>query len=588
MSRRTRKKVIEQEYEQDTKTGHYNIRKLIKFKNEAQKEAYDIISGHRITFLCGPAGTAKSFLCISNALDAYYKGEIGKIVLTRPMVEAAGEKMGFLPGTLEEKIHPYLIPLFDMLGNFISEKEIQYHLTQKTIEICPLAFMRGRSQPLYSEVKTINGFKKMGDIKPEDFILGKNGKEIKVKEIFPQGNIDIYQIQFSDGSTTQCSLDHLWLTKTRSEKRHKKGFSVKTTKNILETLKVGKNQCNHEIPICNPIEYSEKEYEIDPYVLGCFLGDAYIGDFITFTSIDQDIVDKISIKLEKNEAFLKLKKGSKIDYQVNSNLIGKNKVVRFMKENNISFCKSWEKFIPEEYLMGSVEQRLELLRGLLDTDGCIFKNNTSSKSKSRTQYYSTSEKMADQVRELVFSLGGTCTKLKRNFNDEQKKQGKGHNRSIFVLNIILPKELNPFYCRRKAEQWNPPIPVKLIKSIEYVGKTECQCILVDSEDHLYLTDYYIVTHNTLKDCFVVADEMQNANYDQIKMLTSRIGEGTKMVLTGDSMQSDLRTNCCFDSIAEGLSKLDFVGYFKFGREHIVRDPIIGELLDKLDEIKNGW
>jgi len=143
MSRRNQKNVEEQK--SDTKTGHYNIRKLVKFKNESQKEAYDIIGEKRITFLSGPAGSAKSFLTVMYALDSLYKGEIGKIILTRPMIEAAGEKMGFLPGSLQEKVHPYLVPLLDLIGDYLSEREIQQHLAQKTIEVCPLAFMRGRN-----------------------------------------------------------------------------------------------------------------------------------------------------------------------------------------------------------------------------------------------------------------------------------------------------------------------------------------------------------------------------------------------------------------------------------------------------------
>jgi phosphate starvation-inducible protein PhoH and related proteins len=128
---------------EDVKVGHYNIRSLIKFKNKAQKDAYDLIGQNRISFLSGPAGTAKSFLGINYALDEFYKGNTSKIILTRPVVEAAGEKMGFLPGTLHEKISPYMTPLLDFLSNILSENEIRQHMAQKTIEIRPLAFMRG-------------------------------------------------------------------------------------------------------------------------------------------------------------------------------------------------------------------------------------------------------------------------------------------------------------------------------------------------------------------------------------------------------------------------------------------------------------
>lgn len=145
MARKSRSRKSQEQVELDVKEGHYNIRKLIKFKNMAQKQAYDQISDNRIAFLCGCAGTAKTFLSVVHALDEYYKGNVSKIILTRPMIEAAGEKMGFLPGALEDKIHPYLIPLFDLILNFIESHELECHLAQKTIEISPLAFMRGRT-----------------------------------------------------------------------------------------------------------------------------------------------------------------------------------------------------------------------------------------------------------------------------------------------------------------------------------------------------------------------------------------------------------------------------------------------------------
>jgi phosphate starvation-inducible PhoH-like protein len=142
MSRKSRNRDMFSE-EQDVKTGHYNIRKGLKFKNEAQKIAYDTISKKRISFLCGPAGTAKSFLCVNYALDEMYKGKTSKIIFTRPMIEACGEKMGYLPGSFAEKIGPYMTPLFDFLHDSLTEKEIAQHVAQKTIEVRPLAFMRG-------------------------------------------------------------------------------------------------------------------------------------------------------------------------------------------------------------------------------------------------------------------------------------------------------------------------------------------------------------------------------------------------------------------------------------------------------------
>ncbi len=113
-------------------------------KTVGQKKYLDAIRKHDITFGIGPAGTGKTYLAVATALSAMREGKVSRIILTRPAVEA-GEALGFLPGDLFEKITPYLRPLHDALHNMLPAEEIARHMERATIEIAPLAYMRGRT-----------------------------------------------------------------------------------------------------------------------------------------------------------------------------------------------------------------------------------------------------------------------------------------------------------------------------------------------------------------------------------------------------------------------------------------------------------
>ncbi len=118
--------------------------KPVRPKTIGQKNYTDAIAGHTITFGVGPAGTGKTYLAVAMAVAALRRGETDRIILTRPAVEA-GEKLGFLPGDLQSKIDPYLRPLYDALYDMLGAESCQRHLERGTIEVAPLAYMRGRT-----------------------------------------------------------------------------------------------------------------------------------------------------------------------------------------------------------------------------------------------------------------------------------------------------------------------------------------------------------------------------------------------------------------------------------------------------------
>ena len=118
--------------------------KFIKVKNINQFKYLETIDDSTITFGVGPAGTGKTFLAVASAVKMYSENRIKKIVLTRPAVEA-GERLGYLPGDLSQKIDPYLVPLFDSLEYFFGNETLQYLIEKRNIEIVPLAYTRGRT-----------------------------------------------------------------------------------------------------------------------------------------------------------------------------------------------------------------------------------------------------------------------------------------------------------------------------------------------------------------------------------------------------------------------------------------------------------
>lgn len=116
----------------------------IEFKNTAQKLAWAGFQQHDILFMCGPAGTGKTFLATAFAINEVLQGNKKRIILTRPIVEA-GESLGFLPGDFKEKVNPYMTPLYDSIEKLVGRDNPQRDLIDSVIEVAPIAFMRGRT-----------------------------------------------------------------------------------------------------------------------------------------------------------------------------------------------------------------------------------------------------------------------------------------------------------------------------------------------------------------------------------------------------------------------------------------------------------
>lgn len=351
----------------------------------------------------------------------------------------------------------------------------------------------GKLSPLDEPVLTINGWKKMGEIRIGDELVAPLNREPSiVTGIYPQGVKPIYRITTSDGRTTRCGWEHLWRIYTEKQvEKNRKGrlnsFFVKTTQEIKEEyLDKGKSVY---LPVALPYLGKEKELPIDPYVLGVWLGDGCCGhSVITVSNDETDIIEKIAKRLDSTYHI-----HGKTSY---SNNIHQNDTTRNILRNLGSLSLdvySRERFIPQEYLHASIEQRMDLLKGLMDSDGNV-------NEKNRFSFSTTSTKLKDGFLELCRSLGYIASAKKD--NRTRYKSGVCWDISIQTNDIIFSsqKHLSKYYANlEKYKNKNREYKHDFIRivSIEYVGDMEAQCIMVSNKDHLYVTNDYIVTHNTV-------------------------------------------------------------------------------------------
>lgn len=571
-------------------------KKQVAPKSANQRKYIEAIQANDLTFGIGPAGTGKSFLSVALAVQALFQKDVSRIILTRPAVEA-GERLGFLPGDLQEKIDPYLRPLYDALFDLVDSERVTKMLEKRIIEIAPLAFMRGRSQPLNSLLFTPNGWKRMGDIKVGDAVIGSDGNLTEVLGVFPQGIRKVYRLTMTDGSSVLACDEHLWQVKTLEDKRRNKPPRILETREMLGNFRRN-HQYRYELPLLSsPIDWEFSKVPIEPYILGLLLGDGCISDKTSpsFTTKDAELVNYLEMGLEDD---LQIRQKSSIDYVISNPLAGKgwnksdpirNSLRTSLRKLKLAGTKSATKFIPKCYLYNSSEIRIALLQGLLDTDGgpVIQEGRTC-----RIQYSTTSEKLKDDVIFLVCSLGGVANWRIR--KAEGRKPGFANGREVyhrndsFVFDIRLPSEIAPFRLNRKAEIYNEfggGRPMRFIKNIEFVGEMETQCIKVDAEDSLYLTDDFILTHNTLADAFIILDEAQNTTSEQMKMFLTRIGFGSKAVVTGDKTQIDLPRGqkSGLVQVQHILKNIDGIEFVYFNDKDVVRHKLV-QMIVKAYEI----
>ena len=305
------------------------------------------------------------------------------------------------------------------------------------------------------------GYIRMGDIKVGDYVYDRKGRPTKVLGVFPQGPREVFEIKFTDGRKILADGEHLFSYYTAKQKlkydnnQYKNGVPNFKTNSVNELLELGvttqeangQSKVKFYLPMNEAVERTPKEFNLQPYELGTLLSDSYFDN------------DKLS----------------EIPELIN--------------------CDSHDKFIPNDYKLGSIEQRWNLIKGLFDADG----NIANDKSFDVT-YASISEKLISDIQEVLWSLGVMSTIVDDNeqsgYTLQIKSQSNEKNRFF-----SLPQKLEICDLAEKQDAHK-----KRIKKFNFVGiesitklstKEDMTCILVDNNEHLFLAGReHIVTHNT--------------------------------------------------------------------------------------------
>jgi phosphate starvation-inducible PhoH-like protein len=553
-----------------------------------QKRYVDAIRRETVTFGIGPAGTGKTFLAVAMAVAALEARDVSRIILTRPAVEA-GERLGFLPGDLQAKVDPYLRPLFDALYDMLDPDRVNDYFERGVIEVAPLAFMRGRAQPVDTPVLTPDGFRAIGELRIGDLVVGSDGRPTPVLGVYPQGRKPVYRVAAQDGASTLCCAEHLWHVRTASDKRRGKPGRVLETREMIGQVRSA-HQRRFELPLLSgPVEFESRDVPIDPYVMGLLLGDGCLTTTTTpmFATEDPELVEAIERELPDIECVPK--GGANSNYVLRhryghrGGVIVANPVTAALRELGLAGTRSSTKFVPDAYLWNSSEVRLALLQGLLDSDGGPV---TQRGRTCRVQYTTCSERLRDDVTFLVQSLGGVAYYRRRKAEGRPPGRANGrpvhHRHDAFVFDIRLPATLSPFRLARKRamQVGDHGRPMRFIDSIEPEGEAETVCIQVAAADSLYVTEDFLVTHNTLNDSFVILDEAQNTTPEQMKMFLTRLGFGSKMAVTGDITQIDLPANqrSGLIVVSEILDAVEGVEFIRFDSADVVRHELVQRIV----------
>lgn len=353
----------------------------------------------------------------------------------------------------------------------------------------------GKLQPKSLVVETPNGQRKWGDLREGDFLFAEDGSLTRIMKRHENGVQPMYRVWFDDGSSTRAGAEHLWKVRGAAE-RARKSFRLGAEENwaVLTTAQIMKRGVRNkngrwagrqfEIPRHGPAQFPAAQQALDPYLAGVWIGDGSKG-------APQYTKPYPEVEAEINRR----------GYETKRRADGKTVAIvdaRAEFESLECFKKtSPDRFIPNAYKFASIEQRADLLSGLMDTDGCIGDD-------SHTEYDTTSERLANDVVWLVRSLGGVAF-IKEAIKEGWYRDADGQRvdcRNCYRVTVRTP--FNPFRIPHKADRWIEPTRnrsserylKRYIDRIEPDGKEDSMCVEIDHPSRCYLANDFIVTHNT--------------------------------------------------------------------------------------------
>jgi superfamily II DNA or RNA helicase len=342
----------------------------------------------------------------------------------------------------------------------------------------------GKAQPLTSLVLTALGWKTMGDIEVGDYVITQSGKQVKVLDVFPQyGERDCYQVVFEDGAVVECDAEHLWSRLSTDQPYN--SYRVVNTITLKEQVETYKKPIF--IPgILGPVVFGEQSLPLDPYFMGVLLAYLDINDvgeyFIRFaTKIDiQPLKDYLYNTFEIN--------------LVNIDQYCEFQCDEYSEKAGIFFdilrvYIGSEIQVPFEYKYSSIEQRFRFFHGYCSVKGIISMNGNATLT-----FLDNRELLIKDMQEMIYMLGGVYT-----FNCKSNKMRV----TLQYTGLLFGPNTNQ---RKRYDQFgkkNDPWTIKRrVKSVDYIGKKETKCILIDDLSHLYITDGCVITHNTMLNAVV--------------------------------------------------------------------------------------
>jgi hypothetical protein len=343
----------------------------------------------------------------------------------------------------------------------------------------------GKSCPLTEPILTPEGWKTMGDIRVGSMVIGSKGTPVKVLGVYPQVSREVWAVTFSDGVVVRCSPDHLWTVRDYNRKLRGQGWKTVSIKDLCKSpLRYKNGASKWEIPDF-PGHLSEAAAHLSPWLLGQIIGNGTCGQLEVYSrgslAITTDLRDRdVQERLETLGASRRTDRvGCSVHGLTLRNFPG---LADWIISHGLA-VKSKEKRLPGECLIWHWSERRELLRGLMDSDGSCHRN--------RTIFHTCSPGLAKDVAQLVRSLGGAAVVRQYDRTVEGKPM---------EWQVNVKTSFNPFFSARKGKTWELDLRFRgnRIESVERVADEDCQCILVDSPDHLYVTTGYKLTHNTIQ------------------------------------------------------------------------------------------
>lgn len=375
---------------------------------------------------------------------------------------------------------------------------------------------------------TEHGYILNGDLNVGDYVYNCHGKPVKVTGVYPHPQEDVYRLTLMDGRQIDCAGDHLWTYRSHYGNGSKIWKTISTKELIRKRIAIPRpdGRVDHQfvIPQADAIERDAKSYKLDPYALGVMIGNGLFRESaVTVSSNDHETISELenifglkSKHIDKSYSWVFIEQSRAIKIRRNGHSTYNDRL--YQTKDALSEVPelinkySGEKFIPDMYKFGSIKQRWSLIQGLFDTDGTI-----GNDSRYNVSYSTTSKRLADDIQEVLWSLG-VQTSVKKRTNARKNRSSDTFEYHIHVK--VMNKDKAQFFrlgrkkqraieATKVIKQREKKFDTVAIKSIEKLPeKADMTCIMVDDPEHLYIAGKnHIVTHNT-EMAKVISETMQ--------------------------------------------------------------------------------